>query len=198
MQNKKSLTPAVAGLFIAIVAVLQLASSLLFKLGVLPPISLVLVPIVLCAALFGTKMSTLLGFVFGLVTFVAGITGLDGFTLVLWQSSPPLTVAITLTKATAAGLVAGLICEAFKAKNERLGIVVAAVLAPIVNTGIFCLFMLFPFKSVLQDFAGGTNILTYLIVTLVGTNFVIEFILDIILAPAVHTVVKATKKYIGK
>lgn len=196
MKNKKSLTPAAAGLFVAIVIVLQLTSSILFKLGALPPISLVLVPIVLSAALFGTKISTLLGFVFGLVTLVAGITGLDGFTLILWQTSPPLTVGITLIKATAAGFAAGIICDILRTKNTYLSIIIAAVFAPIVNTGIFCLFMLFPFKDKLQEFAGGTDILTYLIVTIVGINFIIEFIIDIILTPAVYSVVKATKKYI--
>ena len=115
--------------------------------------------------------------------------------------NPVLTVAVCMLKGVAAGCVAGLIAKSFK-KHTFIGILLAAAAAPIVNTGIFVAGMLTIFRDVMMEFAdsigmGGTGALYFAIVVLVGVNFLVEFAANIILSPAIASIVKAVKK-IGK
>ena len=73
-------------LLAALVVVLQTVASGI-RIGPVP-ISLTLVPIVVGAILFGPGAGAGLGAVFGVVCLIAGITGADEFTNVLWVASP--------------------------------------------------------------------------------------------------------------
>ena len=80
-----------------------------------------------------------------------------------------------------------------------MGILLAAASAPLVNTGIFLTGMLTVFKGVMLDFAdqigmGGTSALYFAIVVLVGVNFIIEFGANLVLSPAIASIVNAVKK----
>ena len=75
-------------LLAALVVVLQTVASGI-RIGPVP-ISLTLVPIVVGAILFGPGAGAGLGAVFGIVCLIAGITGADQFTNVLWVASPIL------------------------------------------------------------------------------------------------------------
>ena len=160
-------------------------------------LSLVLTPIVVGAVLYGAKTGALLGAVSGVVVAVMAIQGqLGPLVIEMVGYSPILTVAICVLKATFAGWVAGWVNSLFK-NHPLAGIFGAAVAAPIVNTGIFLLGMFTIFYDILASAASDTNVVTYAIVTLVGVNFLIEFVANVLLAPAVATIVKAVKK-IGK
>ena len=52
------------------------------------------------------------------------------------------------------------------------------------------------FKDTLTVWAGGTDIVYYAIVGLVGINFIIELIINIALSPAVLRVTKAVQKIV--
>ena len=54
--------------------------------------------------------------------------------------------------------------------------------------------MLLFFKGILADWAGGTDLVTYIVVGLVGVNFLIEFTANLIAAPSLLRVTKAIKK----
>ena len=84
--------------------------------------------------------------------------------------------------------------KALKNKNEYLAIVLAALTAPIVNTGLFVGAMFVFFKDILASWAGGTNVVTYVITGLVGVNFIIEFTINAVMAPSLLRVTKAIKK----
>lgn len=165
-------------------------------------LSLVLVPIVVGAVLYGHRDGAVLGAVFGGVVSVMAIQGqLGALTNMMVAYNPVLTVAVCMLKGVAAGCVAGLIAKAFK-KHTFVGILLAAAAAPIVNTGIFVVGMLTIFRNVMMEFAdsigmGGTGALYFAIVVLVGVNFLVEFAANVILAPAIASIVKAVKK-IGK
>lgn len=79
-------------------------------------------------------------------------------------------------------------------KSDNTAIFLAAMSAPICNTGIFILGMSVFYPALLQTWAGGTHVAMYIIVGLVGVNFLIEFSLSVLLAPAIATIVKAAKK----
>lgn len=162
-------------------------------------LSLVLVPIVVGAVLYGPGAGTLLGGVFGVLVAWMAVQGQLGLlTNMMVAYNPVLTVTICVLKGVAAGLAAGLIAKAFR-KRHFVGILLAAAAAPIVNTGIFVAGMLTVFKGVMMDFAGqigmgDTSALYFAIVVLVGVNFIIEFGANLVLSPAIASIVNAVKK----
>lgn len=178
-------------LLAALVIVLQTVASNI-KVGPIP-ITLTLVPIVIGAVLYGPGAGALLGATFGLVTAVAGLTGYDTGTQALIQASPVWTILTCFVKATAAGWVAGLVYRALR-KKQTLGCVLAAMSAPVVNTGIFLLAMTTVLRSSLEAWAGGTDMVYYVFVVLTGVNFLVEFGVNAVLSAAIARIVKAVAK----
>ncbi len=193
MSNTKKQTQniAILGIFSAIIVVLQLMSYFI-KIGTFN-LSLVLIPVVLGAYLYGAKVGAILGGVFGLTVTLCCFTGLDGGGYILIQANPAITSLICIIKGVAAGFFAGLTANAFKVKKSYLGIMLTAIVAPVVNTGLFVSAMFIFFKDILAQWAGGTNVVTYAIVGLVGVNFIIELVINIAMAPAMLRISKALK-----
>lgn len=188
--TKKSKDAAILGMLIAVTVVLQILSY------VIPPIggfslSLVLIPIVLAAVLYGPKYAAIVGFAFGVVAAVASIFGLDAGGHILFQSSPLLTILVCLIKGTAAGFFSAVVSKLFK--NQYLSVIFAAITAPITNTGIFIAFTTLFMKEGLATLAGGSNLVYSLITGVILINFVIEMAIDIFLSPVVLRVVKGFK-----
>jgi hypothetical protein len=48
-----------------------------------------------------------------------------------------MTIVLVLAKGIGAGVASGLVFKAFAKKNQMIAVVLAAIVAPIVNTGIF-------------------------------------------------------------
>ena len=59
-------------------------------------------------------------------------------------------------------------------KNQIAAVIVSAVVAPVVNTGIFVLGSYVFFFDYLSGLAEGTNLFVFILVGLVGINFFIE------------------------
>lgn len=194
--TRKSMNVAILGLFTAIIIVLQLLSYTI-KIGNFN-LSLVLIPIVLAAVLYGPKYSAILGTVFGIVVTIASLAGLDGGGFILFNANPWLTTLICIGKGFFAGLFAGLAAAPLKSKNTYLAVLVAAIITPLTNTGLFVASMFLFFRNILAQWAGGSNVVTYAIVGLVGVNFIIEFSLNIILSPTVLRVSKVLLKTVKK
>lgn len=190
--SKKSTGVAILGLFTAITVVLQIVSYTV-KIGTFN-LSLVLIPIVLAAVLYGPKYGAILGGVFGVVVTLASAFGLDGGGHILFQSAPVLTTLVCLGKGVLAGLFAGLIATPLKKVNVYLSVLAAAIVAPITNTGLFVLSMFLFFRDTLTAWASGADLVYYAIVGLVGINFIIEFAVNLVLSPAVLRVITALQK----
>lgn len=188
----KSVNIAILGLFTAITVVLQLMSYFI-KIGTFN-LSLVLIPIVLAAVMYGPKYGSVIGGVFGVIVVIASIAGLDGGGNILFQSSPVLTILVCLVKGIAAGFVSGIIANALKGKSLFAASVLAAVAAPVVNTGIFTLSMFLFFNDTLTAWAGGTDVVGYVITGLIGVNFIIEFVINLVLSPVIIAVTRAFKR----
>ena len=150
MNNSNGKTRRLAGLalFTAIVVVLQLLGSFI-KVGPFA-VSLVLIPIVVGAAVYGVSAGAWLGFVFGVVVTIAVVTGADQGGYIMFSARPVMTVLVCLIKGTAAGLVAGALYRAIGKKHALAGVIVAAAAAPVVNTGLFVLAMVLFFQPQLQ------------------------------------------------
>ena len=122
-------TPCIAGggLLAAIAAVLRLVGSAI-RFGPFS-VSLVLIPIVLGAALYGWGMGCWLGLVFGAVVLLSGDAGL------FLAAEPGGTIVTVLSKGIACGAAAGLCCRWLHPRYPRLSILLSALAAPLVNTG---------------------------------------------------------------
>ncbi len=175
-------------LLTAIVVVLQLLGSFI-RFGTFS-ISLVLVPIVVGAALYGAWAGCWLGFVFGIVVLLSGDA--SAFMVI----NPFGTVITVLVKGALAGLLAG---GAYKllSKRETPAVIAAAVVTPVVNTGIFLLGCLAFFMPTIREWAaafGYENAGTYMILGLVGGNFLFELLFNIVLSPVIVRLIHIARK----
>lgn len=178
-------------IFTAVIIVLQLVATFV-KVGPIS-ITLTLVPIVVGAAVYGKGAGAYLGGVFSVVVLICCITGADAGGAMIWNANPFLCILVCMVKGVAAGFVAGLVYRLIAPKSVIGGTVVAAVLSPIVNTGIFCLGLILFFRPVLISWAGGTDVLYYIIFSLLGINFLVELGVNIVLSPIVVRILKAVK-----
>ena len=203
-RNQKILRMVELSMLIALVVVLQMVGTFV-KIGPLP-MSFVLVPIVIGACMLGPRAGAILGGVFGIITMIMGITGADAFSFLLWDASPVWFVIICLLKATLAGFCSGLVYQAlgklFHGKYIYLQTVLAAITAPIVNTGIFAVGMLVFFFNTMQGlptlfpeaFGQYQNAVQIVFLGLAGLNFIGEFIVNLVLTPAIVRIVEVVKK----
>ncbi|MBP3591867.1 MAG: ECF transporter S component [Clostridia bacterium] len=164
----------------ALVAILAYFGGFI-KIGGLASISLTLIPVVLGAALCGPLTGAWLGGVSGAVFFMTADAaywmGLHAFG----------TIVTVMIKAIAAGLAAGLVYKALARFNRYLAVMAAAIVCPIVNTGIFLIGCLIFFLDTVRlgALAEGLSVGGYLIIVFVGLNFVFELLSNIIFSPAI-------------
>jgi len=188
---KKAQSTAIYGVFSAVIVILQLLSyTPLLKIGTFS-LSLVLIPIVFGAYLYGPKAGALFGGVFGAVVIIACAVGLDAGGAILFSGNWFLTSVVCMLKGIAAGYVAGLISRALKGWNKYVSVMVAAIAAPIVNSGLFSIAMMTVFKETLYTWAGDTPVLSYVLLSLIGVNFLIELVINILFAPSLVKLKKA-------
>ena len=178
----------VLGLLTAIVIVLQ-ALAISIRFGVFN-ITLVLVPIVVGAALYGWKAGAWLGTVFGVVVL---LTDAGAFLAI----NVPGTIVTCVLKGALAGLVAGVIFKALENKNKWAAVICAGVAAPVVNTGVFLLGCCVFFLDTISQWAAGAgfeSVGTYMIVGFVGINFLVELGINLVLSSAIIRIVDIGKK----
>ena len=191
MQNNTGKTRKLTGIaiFTAIVIVLQPLGSFI-RFGPFS-ISLVLIPIVVGAAMYGTAAGAWLGFIFGLVVLLSGdaaaFLGVNALG----------TIITVIAKGTLAGLCAGLVFRALVKTNTYVAVIVSAVVCPVVNTGVFLLGCLLFFMETINGWAAEAhfaNAGAYMIVGLVGLNFEFELLVNVILSPVIVRIISIGKK----
>lgn len=176
-------------LLTALLVVLNLLGTV-FK--VITNVNLTLIPIVLGALLMGFKGGLILGLISGLMTFIFGVTGVDPFTNILFTNNPVLTFLTCTVKITLAGALGGLVYGWLKSKNKYVAVFVASAIVPIVNTAVFILGALAMYNTIATNFS--EDVLYFLVITCAGINFLIELGINLLVAPAIHAVIKAVDK----
>ncbi len=185
---------ALTAILTALVIVLQFLSFL--KIGPFQ-MSLVLIPIVIGAATCGIGAGAWLGFAFGMVVL------LNGDAAPFLAVNIPGTIVTVLVKGTACGAAAGLVYKLLKKINGVLAVVLAAITSPIVNTGIFLIGCKLFFWDAVNEWAEvwctamnyeNVNLGAYIILVLVGANFIFEFVSSLLLSPVVVRILEARKK----
>jgi uncharacterized membrane protein len=172
-QNTEKLV--VAAVLTALVVVLQLLCSFI-KTGIFS-ITLVLIPIVVGASKCGAKVGAWLGFVFGMVVLLTG----DAAPFMAVNAAG--TIATVLLKGSLCGLCAGLVYKALEKHNKYVAVFVAAIVCPVVNTGVFVLGSFAFFMDTIASWSGDGNAVSFLFVGLIGINFFIEIASNIVLCP---------------
>lgn len=187
MKNTRTLTGV--AVFTAIVVVLQLLCFFI-RFGIFE-ITLVLVPIVVGAALYGPLAGGWLGLVFGLVVLLSGDAGL------FFGWNPLGTILTVLLKGTLAGVCAGLIYRALAKWKSDIAAIAAGIAAPVVNTGIFflgCLAFFLNDISVMAAENGQPDAIRFIIFGFIGGNFIFELLLSVVLSPVVVRLIKLGRK----
>lgn len=192
MEKKKfsTKTLTLGAVLTAIVIILQFLGAFI-HLGPFS-ISLVLVPIVIGAAMCGRAMGAWLGFVFGVTVLASGDAA------AFLTINAPATVLIVLVKGALSGFFAAVVYKALAKINTLFATIAAAIVCPIVNTGVFLLGCFAFFWETMgvwaEGFGFGDNVVAYMILGLVGANFLFELGFNIVLSPAIVRLLKIRKK----
>lgn len=176
----------------AFVVVFQLLASFTSFFG---PFSTAaaLIPIVIGAAICGVGIGGWLGLVFGVVVLASG-----GAAFFMTYSVFGSIVTV-IVKGVACGLAAGAAYKLLSKVNEWLAVIVAALVCPVVNTGVFllgCVAFFLPYAeemaTALQLGVSGMAVFW----ALAMANFLIEIATNLVLCPIVVRLLKIKKNKI--
>lgn len=189
-ERKKQTENLVLGAILtAIVVVLQILGGYI-KFGPFS-VSLVLIPIVIGAAKCGVKIGTWLGLVFGTVVL------LNGDATAFFAVNVFGTVLTVLLKGAACGFAAGLTYRLLAKYNKYAAVIAAAVVCPLVNTGVFLIGCLLFFLDTIKAWGanlGFTNTVSYVFLSMVGGNFLFELASNMILSPVILRILNFREK----
>ena len=189
MNKKKYFTTkmiATTGILVGIEIVLQIIGNYINP-G-FANINLSLIPIAIGAVMYGPLVGGFLGLVCGVMVLISPST-----MQVFMPISPVGTIFTCILKTTLAGVVAGLVVKLFKPEKKIYGVILASILIPVINTGIFSIFCLLFFKPILEGMVTSSpevysNIGVALIVGVIGINFILEVISTVILTPSLYKI----------
>jgi len=185
MATGRTVKLVLLALLTAIVIVLQMLGSFI-HFGTFQ-IALALVPIIIGAALCGEAAGGWLGLVFGVVVL------LNGDAAAFLAVNPAGTIIVVLVKGIAAGLASGIVYKLLADKNRIVAVLLAAIASPIVNTGIFLIGTYIFFLPTINEWAGGAAYATkFIFVTLIGGNFIFEFIVNIVLSGVIVRILEVS------
>ena len=196
MNNKRTTVNTerlvLCAILTAIVVILQVIA--IITRAVLPAfaINLVLIPIVIGAAVGGVRVGAWLGFVSGVAVLISGdaasFLAIDIFG----------TIVTVLLKGTVSGIAAAATYKLLENKNKYLAVFASAIICPLTNTGVFLLGCFTFFMDTIREWGDGLgyhNAFAYILLGMIGINFIIELVLNVILSPAVIRLIKIREKW---
>lgn len=171
-----------AAVLTAIVVVLQVMAILTRAVLPIFSINLVLIPIVIGAAIGGVAVGAWLGLVSGVAILISG----DAAAFISINIAG--TILTVLLKGVVCGLAAAAVYKLLEKKNRYVAVLCAAIACPIANTGVFVLGCLAFFMDTIRLWGEGlgfANAFAYIFLGMIGINFIIELVLNVILSPVV-------------
>jgi hypothetical protein len=144
------------------------------------------------AAVYGWQAGAWLGFAFGAAVLLSG----DAAAFLAVNIFG--TIVTVLLKGTLCGLAAGYVYKLLEGKNKALAVIVAAIVCPVVNTGVFLLGCVVFFMDTIIAWANGSNVIAYMFVGLVGGNFLVELGMNLVLGPAIVRLVNIAEEKFAK
>ena len=176
-------------ILIAVEIIFQVIGNLItFPAGV--SINLSLIPVALGAILFGPLAGAALGLINGVLVLFAPSTQ-----AIFFAYSPVGTIITCLSKCTIAGLVSGFLFKAIEKKNFLVAAIVASIIVPVLNTGIFTLCALTIIQKAIVELKGdNNNIFGFVILIVITWNFLLEFLITTVLSPTIAKITKIVTK----
>lgn len=176
---------SVIGLLTALTAVLSMIKIPILGVSV----TLVLPVVVIGAALFGPWVGAWLTVIPNIIAF--GEAG------IFLAESPVGCVITLLLKGILAGIAAGLVYKYLHDKSYIRAVTLSALVAPIVNSGVFLLgCYIFIWDKLIAVAAEAGYGIGMLVFGMVGINFVIEIIFNTVLCPTILRLIKMASKKI--
>ena len=189
-KRKKTETITIAAVLTALVFIFQMLGSFI-KLGPFS-VSLVLIPIVIGGAVLGPKIGAWLGLIFSITVFISGDAA------AFLAINIPGTIITVLLKGVLCGYLSSLTYKLIEKKNKYAAVFAAAIVCPLVNTGIFFLGCFLFFMETLAGWAAGFGLegqtIKYMFVGLAGGNFLFELGTNLILSPVIVAFLNIIKK----
>lgn len=149
-----------------------------------------LIPIAIGACLCGPYVGAWLGLVFGIVVIATGNAAL------FFAFSVPGTIITVLLKGAACGFCAGLTYKLLENKLKFVAAIVAALVCPVVNTGIFLLgsaVFFMPYAEAIGELVGVAKAGFGVFIALAFGNFLIEVLMNVLLSPVFVRILKIVK-----
>ena len=122
------------------------------------------------------------------------VTGADPGGAMVFQANPILCFLVVMGKGILAGTASGFVYKLISRWNSYIAMLVTAIVCPLVNTGVFVACMFAFFIDVLSAWAGGGDLVGYVMTGLILANFVPELIINIGFSPAGQTILMAVRK----
>lgn len=189
MRNKNVKILSGIALLVAIEIIVQVVGNLITLPGGIN-LNLSLVPITLGAIIYGPFAGAFLGLVNGSIVLFSPSTQ------AFFMSFAPLGTVITcLVKTTAAGFISGLIFRLIAKKNNALATIMASLIVPIINSGLFvaaCFTLLLP--AIKANNVANAELYKFVFLTMINWNFIVEILVTAILSP----LIVKTISYISK
>ncbi len=152
-------------------------------------INLSLLVIVLAGVTVGPLGGAWIGLVSGFMTVISPTT------LVFLEIHIFGTIVTCLLKTSLAGFLCGLVYLLLRNKSKLLAIVAAAVACPLVNSAVFALGTRIFFWKTITGWAAeaGSSAWAFLVIGMIGVNFVAELIYNTVLSPVICRIMASTK-----
>lgn len=192
MKNKRTLQLVEFAMLVAVEIVMSLTPLGFLNLGFLSA-SLLTIPVAIGAILLGTGASTLLGLVFGVISFIKGFSSTSLMTAAMYSASIPGSFVVAVIGRVLMGLCTGLVVHlARRLRPGKKGIadnLAGSLAAPLLNTAFFMgLLMLFFYQTeYIQGLIETTGVRNpfLLIGVMVGTQALIEAVTCCVISTAV-------------
>jgi len=191
-QNTRTLVGI--SIFTALVFALQLLGSFI-RFGPFS-ISLVLVPIVIGGCVYGPFAGGWLGFCFGLAVLFSGDAASFFAVDILG------TIITVMGKGILAGVGTAFVYRLLAKRTPVAAAFIAAALCPIINSGVFVIGCFCFFTSILKEWSAaggfGENTFRYILLGMIGVNFLLELAANLLLAPTITRMIHQGKKMLSR
>lgn len=204
MKREKLRKMILGAIFIAMIILLAFTPMLGYvKIGTLS-ITTIGIPVVIGAIILGPYYGMLLGFVFGMTSFLQCFMG-DAFGAALVGISPVRTFIVCIVPRVLVGLVPALLFRLImkRPSNSRtVAVFVAALAGSLTNTVLFLGFLglLFgqtDYIKAMQETEAGHISLIALLIGFASINAILEAVATAIIAPPVYFALQPRKKIVG-
>ena len=131
----------------------------------------------------------------------AGFMGIGAFTGIVVAAMLKDVISVNALRLLIAmavgGMMAGLVYKFFERWNKVLAVFAAALVCPVVNTGVFLIGCCLFFLETVAEWGRGLgyeNVAAYMFLGLAGANFLVELAVNLVLAPVIVRLIKIGNK----